>query len=145
MFFKLLHRFKFFHQFPFVRYLSVSWRVKQQMLMICKTKNTTKKNGKKCPEISTWLTFEHLNGHCSRIRPPLKSYCRSLGNLSKSTFTNDFIDGNVMSWNFPGAFCWMRKLVTWTCTLCLSIIFPGFSETHVLWRGLPGCAWMVLT
>ena len=104
-----------------------------------------KKIGKKCSEISTWLTFKHLNGHCSRIRPPLKSYCRSLGNLSKSTFTNDFFDGNVMSWNFPGAFCWTRRLVTWTCTLCFSIIFPGFSETHVLWRRLPGCAWNALT
>ena len=30
MFFKLLHRFKFFHQFPLVRFSSVSWRVKRK-------------------------------------------------------------------------------------------------------------------
>ena len=104
-----------------------------------------KKFGKKCSEISTWLTSKHLNSHCSRIRPPLKSYCRSLGHLTKSTFTNDFFDGNVMSWNFPGAFCWTRRLVTWTCTLCFSIIFPGFFEIHVPRRRLHDCAWMALT
>ena len=49
------------------------------------------------------LTFKHLNSHCGRFRPPLKSYCCSLGNLTKSTFTNDFLDGHVTSLNFPGA------------------------------------------
>ena len=104
-----------------------------------------KKKGKKYTEINTWLTFKHLNGHCSRIRSPLKSYCRSLGNLAERTFANDFFDGNLMSWNFPGAFCWMKGLVNWTCTLCFSIIFPGFFETHVLRRRLRDCAWMALT
>ena len=59
---------------------------------------TTKQN-----KVVLLLTFQHLNSHCGHSRHPTKSYCCSFSNLAKSTFTNDFIYGNVMSWNFTRA------------------------------------------
>ena len=74
------------------------------------------------------LTFKHLNSHCGHPRHPTKSYSCSFSNLTKSTFTNNFFYGNVMSWNFLRACLWMRRRVNtiWTITLCFSFILTGF-------------------
>ena len=49
------------------------------------------------------LTFKHFNSNCGFSWPATKIDCRSLGNLTKSTFTNDFIYSHKVSGNFPRA------------------------------------------
>ena len=47
------------------------------------------------------ITFEHFDGHCSCSYCGWKRRHFALNNLPKSSFTDVFFNGHILSWNFP--------------------------------------------
>ena len=58
-----------------------------------------------------WITFKHFNRYCRLSWSLSKIYGRSLGDLTKGTFTDNLFYGNTVSWNFPSACWWMKRCV----------------------------------
>ena len=54
------------------------------------------------------LTFEHFNSNCSLPRPSQKVCRCSLGNLTKSTFTNDLFYSHVIPCYLPRTCLWIK-------------------------------------